>query len=214
LFRTPGAPEVSAKTDFNRRRKLPGTVPPKRTGDNDREGAKRKTTLRVNSRSGRSNDAVQRRGSLKRRDRSTVKAMKAEAALERKTVRLIEGQPLTVSQLAELIDEKPVAIIKMLMSDLGVMASMTQSLDPATCLSVVKGFGKVVAGEDDMDMDEYVSSLLPFFCLSFFCFLTYSCILHFHLLPEEWNGRLVQYQRESLWMLMTTQNFFYLDHQL
>jgi hypothetical protein len=132
-------------------------VPPKRTGDVDREGAKRKTSLRVNSRSGRASDAVQRRrGSLKRRDRSTVKAMKAEAALERKTVQLVEGQSLTVSQLAELIDEKPVAIIKMLMSDLGVMASMTQSLDPATCLSVVKGFGKIVAGEDDMDMDEYV----------------------------------------------------------
>jgi Translation initiation factor IF-2, N-terminal region len=149
-----GTAEIPTKTDFTRRRKVPGSVPPKRTTENDREGAKRKTSLRV--RSGRSSDTVQRRGSLKRRDRSSVKAMKAEAALERKTVRLVEGQSLTVSQLADLIDEKPVAIIKMLMTDLGVMASMTQSLDPATCLSVVKGFGKVVAGEDDMDMDEYV----------------------------------------------------------
>jgi Translation initiation factor IF-2, N-terminal region len=77
--------------------------------------------------------------------------MKAEAALERKTVFLAEGQSLTVSELAEVIDEKPISVIKLLMTDLGVMASMTQSLDPATCLAVAKGFGKIVAGEDDMD---------------------------------------------------------------
>lgn len=39
------------------------------------------------------------------------------------------------------------------MTDLGVMASMTQSLDPATCVAVVEGFGKIVGGEDD-DYDE------------------------------------------------------------
>ena len=65
--------------------------------------------------------------------------------------------PLTVQQLADSIDEKPVAVIKMLMTDLGVMASMTQNLDPATCIAVVEGFGKIVGGADDMDdelMDE------------------------------------------------------------
>lgn len=56
--------------------------------------------------------------------------------------------------MAELIDEKPVAIIKLLMTDLGVMASMTQSLDPATCMAVVEGFGKIVGGSDDDDWDE------------------------------------------------------------
>ena len=43
------------------------------------------------------------------------------------------------------------AIIKLLMTDLGVMASMTQSLDPSTCIAVVEGFGKIVGGADDMD---------------------------------------------------------------
>ena len=56
-----------------------------------------------------------------------------------------------MSDLAELIDEKPVAVIKYLMTDLGVMASMTQSLDPATCITVVEGFGKIVGGADEMD---------------------------------------------------------------
>lgn len=64
---------------------------------------------------------------------------------------LSSSGPLSVSELAELIDEKPVAVIKLLMTDLGVMASMTQSLDPATCIAVVEGFGKIVGGADDMD---------------------------------------------------------------
>lgn len=42
------------------------------------------------------------------------------------------------------------------MTDLGVMASMTQNLDPATCVAVVEGFGKIVAGADDEWEDEYV----------------------------------------------------------
>ena len=62
--------------------------------------------------------------------------------------------PLSVSQLAEIIDEKPVSVIKFLMTDLGVMVSMTQSLDPNTCIAVAEGFGKVVGGLDDEDYDE------------------------------------------------------------
>mmetsp|Transcript_23995 Transcript_23995/g.35686 ORF Transcript_23995/g.35686 Transcript_23995/m.35686 type:complete len:156 (+) Transcript_23995:642-1109(+) len=68
---------------------------------------------------------------------------------------------MTVGQLAEVIDEKPVAVIKFLMTDLGVMAAMTQSLDPATCVAVVEGFGMYIGGdededdEDDEDDDDY-----------------------------------------------------------
>lgn len=61
-----------------------------------------------------------------------------------------------MGELADLIDEKPVAIIKMLMTDLGVMASMTQSLDPATCIAVVQGFGKLVADVDESGFEGYV----------------------------------------------------------
>ena len=60
-----------------------------------------------------------------------------------------------MSELAELIDEKPVGIIKFLMTDLGVMASMTQSLDPATCVAVCEGFGRIIGGASyDDDEDE------------------------------------------------------------
>jgi translation initiation factor IF-2 len=59
--------------------------------------------------------------------------------------------PLSVSALAEIIGEKPVSVIKFLMTDLGIMASMTQNLDPATCAAVTEGFGKIVGGGDDYD---------------------------------------------------------------
>jgi translation initiation factor IF-2 len=61
---------------------------------------------------------------------------------------------MTVAELADALDEKPVIVIKFLMTDLGVMASMTQSLDPATCIAVVEGFGKIVAGSEDDEFDD------------------------------------------------------------
>ena len=58
----------------------------------------------------------------------------------------------TVGQLAEILDQSPVGVIKFLMTDLGVMASMTQTLDYTTCVAVAEGFGKIVG---DFDEDEY-----------------------------------------------------------
>jgi translation initiation factor IF-2 len=62
--------------------------------------------------------------------------------------------PLSVADLAEIIDEKPVSVIKFLMSDLGVMASMTQNIDATTCIAVARGFGKIVGGDVDDDDDD------------------------------------------------------------
>lgn len=61
---------------------------------------------------------------------------------------------MTVGELAEAIGETPVSVIKYLMTDLGVMAAISQSLDVPTCEQVAEGFGKVVAGEDDFDDEE------------------------------------------------------------
>lgn len=97
---------------------------------------------------------MRRRGSLKKRDRSYEKELKAEAAIERSTVSLPDG-PMTVSQLSEILDEKPGIVIKFLMTDLGIMASMSQSIDNPTCVAVCEGLGKYVAGADDWDEDEY-----------------------------------------------------------
>jgi translation initiation factor IF-2 len=62
--------------------------------------------------------------------------------------------PMSVGELAEVIGETPVSVIKFLMTDLGVMAAVSQTLDNDTCEAVAEGFGKVVAGEGDEDEDE------------------------------------------------------------
>jgi translation initiation factor IF-2 len=58
---------------------------------------------------------------------------------------------MSVGELAEAIGETPVSVIKFLMTDLGVMAAVSQVLDNDTCEAVAEGFGKVVAGDDDED---------------------------------------------------------------
>jgi Translation initiation factor IF-2, N-terminal region len=79
---------------------------------------------------------------------------------------------MTVSELAELMDEKPIGVIKFLMSDLGIMASMTRSLDPQTVAAVIEGYGLIVAGSDDDDFDdddddEYVVMALILYCATY-----------------------------------------------
>mmetsp|Transcript_13038 Transcript_13038/g.36696 ORF Transcript_13038/g.36696 Transcript_13038/m.36696 type:complete len:879 (+) Transcript_13038:215-2851(+) len=144
--------------DFSRNNDRRKRQPGGRRGPNDREGERDgknrgKTSLRLAT-SGRRQRRTAGRGSLRKRDRTAEKEARAEAAEERRTVALPEG-PISVGALAEIIDEKPVAIIKFLMTDCGVMASMTQNLDPSTCAAVVEGFGKIVGGdEDDDEMDE------------------------------------------------------------
>eukprot|EP00531_Pseudo-nitzschia_arenysensis_P006054 CAMPEP_0116143276 /NCGR_PEP_ID=MMETSP0329-20121206/15362_1 /TAXON_ID=697910 /ORGANISM="Pseudo-nitzschia arenysensis, Strain B593" /LENGTH=867 /DNA_ID=CAMNT_0003638581 /DNA_START=130 /DNA_END=2730 /DNA_ORIENTATION=- len=136
----------------DRRKRQPGA---RRTpqGQN-RDGPNRgKTSLRLQS-TGRRMRRSSNRGTLRKRDRTAEREARAEAAEERRTISLPEG-PISVGALAQLIDEKPVAIIKFLMTDCGVMASMTQNLDPSTVQAVVEGFGKIIAGEDDeYDEDE------------------------------------------------------------
>jgi translation initiation factor IF-2 len=138
--------------DAARRKRQPGVR--KKTDRNEAEDTRNrgKTSLKLGTSGRKSRQAslTSRRGSLRKRDRSAEKEAKAEAAEQRRTVSLPEG-PISVSDLADIIDEKPVAVIKFLMTDLGVMASMTQNLDPATCVAVVEGFGKIVGNEDDDD---------------------------------------------------------------
>ena len=112
-----------------------------------------RTSLRLGN-SGRRGRRGNSRGTLRKRDRTADREAKADASEIRRTINLPEG-PISVGNLAEIIDEKPVAIIKYLMTDLGVMASMTQNLDPATCVAVVEGFGKIIGGDDDEDDEDY-----------------------------------------------------------
>lgn len=90
---------------------------------------------------------------MKRKDRSAEKARKEERALERRTV-VLPDTPMSVGNLAEAIGETPVSVIKYLMTDLGVMAAISQTLDVKTCEAVAEGFGKHVAGDDDEFEDD------------------------------------------------------------
>ncbi|KAL7489285.1 hypothetical protein ACHAW6_014860 [Cyclotella cf. meneghiniana] len=122
-----------------------------RGGDDERG---ERVSLRVGTgKKGRQTEVKMRRGSLRKKDRSREKAEKEERALERRTVYL-PGTPMTVGDLAEAISETPVSVIKFLMTDLGIMAAVSQTLDPSTCEAVADGFGKVVAGEDDEEYDD------------------------------------------------------------
>jgi len=123
----------------------------------------RRNALRLgNQKKGRklSGEEKYRRGSFRRRNKELKQQQKEEAAIIRRTVHLPEG-PITVSALADLMEEKPVGLIKYLMTDLGIMAGMTQTLDQPTCAAVVKGFGKIVFGseeDNEDDEDEYSDS--------------------------------------------------------
>lgn len=155
-----GGPSGGADSGFNRndrRKRQPGNR--RAPQGQNRDGPNRaKTSLRLGT-SGRRQRRSSNRGTLRKRDRTAEREAKAEAAEERRTISLPEG-PISVGALAQLIDEKPVAIIKYLMTDCGVMASMTQNLDPSTVQAVVEGFGKIIAGtgddeDEDFEDDEY-----------------------------------------------------------
>jgi translation initiation factor IF-2 len=69
---------------------------------------------------------------------------------------LIYRGTMTVGNLAELLDEKPAMVVKYLMTDLGVMAAISQTLDRDTACAVASGFGRIVVGsEDDLWDDGY-----------------------------------------------------------
>jgi len=157
-----GASTPRDSDDRGPRRAGPPSTTKKKTYAQERDDEKRKSprdSLRVKNTSGRRNTAdafLRGRGSLRKRDRTRDKEEKEQRALERKTIRLPEGY-MSVGQLAEILDEKPASVIKFLMTDLGVMAAISQSLDHATCVAVAQGFNRVVAGEGsegDEDYDE------------------------------------------------------------
>jgi len=155
-----GGPSGGGDSGFgSKRKRQPGSrrAPEGRGRDGPNRG---RTSLRLGN-SGRRQRRSNNRGTLRKRDRTAQREAKAEAADERRKITLPEG-PISVGALAELIDEKPVAVIKYLMADCGVMASMTQNLDPATAQAVVQGFGKLIAGsgdyedeDEDFEDDEY-----------------------------------------------------------
>lgn len=118
------------------------------------EDRKQRVSLRIATSNKRNRGGKNRRGSLKKKNRDFEKGIRMEAANERKRL-VLPDVPQTVGQLSEILDEKPTAVIKYLMVDLGVMASITQTLDVNTMTAVAQGFGRIVAGSDEDYDDEH-----------------------------------------------------------
>ncbi|CAN0455791.1 unnamed protein product, partial [Discosporangium mesarthrocarpum] len=57
---------------------------------------------------------------------------------------LINGPTITVGNLAEQMDVKGAEVVKHLMLDLGIMATITQSIDAETAVQIATTFGKEV----------------------------------------------------------------------
>lgn len=74
----------------------------------------------------------------------------------------LDGSTITVADLAAEMESKPAEVIKYLMMQMGIMATITQSIDSATAAKVAQAFGKKVAdgsedvGEDEEDSDSTV----------------------------------------------------------
>ena len=76
-----------------------------------------------------------RRGSLKKRRKKEKKKVIEPPVI-------IAEAALSVGDLAAKLDAKAPEVVKYLMMNLGVLASVSQSVDQATAVSVVEGFGK------------------------------------------------------------------------
>ncbi len=80
------------------------------------------------------------------------------------SVVVIDEPTLTIAQLAERMDERAGEIIKYLMLNMGVMATITQSIDADTAIAVAEAFGKPTSRErvdgDDGEGGEEEPSVL------------------------------------------------------
>lgn len=84
-----------------------------------------------------------------RRDRTKARNERFNPKVD-KGIELPDG-PIQVMELAGLMDVGGGEIVKHLMMNMGIMSSMTQSIDSAVAKSVVLAFGKTLAGADQED---------------------------------------------------------------
>jgi translation initiation factor IF-2 len=92
-----------------------------------------------------------------RRDRQKARSAARYPVME-KSIELPESGPIQIVQLATLMDVGAGEVVKHLMLNMGIMASMTQNIDTSVARKICEAFGKRVKGdptdEDDMDDDE------------------------------------------------------------
>jgi len=90
-----------------------------------------------------------------------------EVAAKGPAVVVLDVPTLTIAQLSEKMDVRAGELIKYLMVSMGVMATITQSIDAETAVTVAEAFGRVVRREgeeeeegEDGDEGEEVLSVL------------------------------------------------------
>jgi translation initiation factor IF-2 len=89
-----------------------------------------------------------------RRDRFKARNNARNPVIE-KAIVLPESGSIQIVVLANMMEVGAGEVIKHLMMNMGVMASMTQNIDNAVARSVCQAFGKAVAGdEEDEDFDD------------------------------------------------------------
>mmetsp|Transcript_30299 Transcript_30299/g.39111 ORF Transcript_30299/g.39111 Transcript_30299/m.39111 type:complete len:859 (-) Transcript_30299:377-2953(-) len=67
---------------------------------------------------------------------------------------VLNQETYTVGELAEKMYLKPAEVVKHLMLNMGVMATVTQSLDLNTCIKLAEAYGRTVSSEEIEDDDD------------------------------------------------------------
>jgi small GTP-binding protein len=107
-------------------------------------------------------DKKERKGKVRtgktRRDRTKARNAKYNTPVDR-GITLPEGSLIQIIELARLMEVGGGEVVKHLMINMGIMASMTQSIEISVAKKVIDAFGKKLAGdeeeeEDDEDDDE------------------------------------------------------------
>lgn len=88
-----------------------------------------------------------------RRDRTKARNAKYNSPIDR-GITLPEGSLIQIIELARLMEVGGGEVVKHLMINMGIMASMTQSIEVSIAKKVIEAFGKKLAGDADEEDEE------------------------------------------------------------
>jgi Elongation factor Tu GTP binding domain/Translation initiation factor IF-2, N-terminal region len=102
-------------------------------------------------------DKKERKGKVRtgktRRDRTKARNAKYNTPVDR-GITLPEGSLIQIIELARLMEVGGGEVVKHLMINMGIMASMTQSIEISVAKKVIDAFGKKLAGDEEEEDDE------------------------------------------------------------
>ena len=102
-------------------------------------------------------DKKERKGKVRtgktRRDRTKARNAKYNSPIDR-GIMLPEGSLIQIIELARLMEVGGGEVVKHLMINMGIMASMTQNIEISVAKKVIEAFGKKLAGDGDDEDDE------------------------------------------------------------